>query len=684
MLCHHSNLCPSSRSLADLLRLEVRKLRDVLSERSEAVYSLENKAVELAAAVDARKKELGAMRMVQKATAKLLEEERHKLAVEVGERTIHVTNMRKRFELIAAKVRTTDGATTPPTSSSGSAVDGGGGGASPSTSQVQYIVRAAAQKAELNAERDGLVTAIATGEAELEALKLTLAHVTERNGAFRAALARADGGSEEMSAVKVLATAVAEASSALFRTKRSIAATKRASAADEASAGVASARVSELTRIVSDLRSAAACSLNDVRAAESEGKEAVSRLATATAEIRSSSSVSSGSSNHSSVNGGNANTGATGSGAPATPQRRETGDTTPDQKVQHHQRECVPEETHYASVGVKEATALVLYTLSQLGQQFPDLGESLGAELQRNASLKVPQRPPTRPGTSDSALYSSTIEAVAGEEMEAATAAAAAAAAAAVSAATTTTSPGGPCVSPLHAILARTGGGTARGSNRSLNVFAGSARSSSSRSSGSSSVVSGSSRHSPRSGDYIDRGGVKAHRSSSGSGSDGSHRDGDVTSGASSTTSTAPTSTSNGGPASTARVGRQPSLHGAPTSTSSCGPSPYASATSTSNSGDGGGGSSRGVLALGLTNQSGSRSKQFNGSSTVRNNVASSSSSGTQSSTPLELSLQAMRLKVTGSALSPFVSANELQRNASSSASTDSPASAVTSTSKRI
>ena len=61
----------------------MRKLRNALSARTDEVFSLENRSSQLEMTVDARKRELEAARAVQRASVKLLEEERHRLAVDV-------------------------------------------------------------------------------------------------------------------------------------------------------------------------------------------------------------------------------------------------------------------------------------------------------------------------------------------------------------------------------------------------------------------------------------------------------------------------------------------------------------------------------------------------------------------------------------------------------------------------
>ena len=81
--------CGAARSLLLPARLpaclpqEVRKLRNALSARTDEVFSLENRSSQLEMTVDARKRELEAARAVQRASVKLLEEERHRLAVDV-------------------------------------------------------------------------------------------------------------------------------------------------------------------------------------------------------------------------------------------------------------------------------------------------------------------------------------------------------------------------------------------------------------------------------------------------------------------------------------------------------------------------------------------------------------------------------------------------------------------------
>jgi ribosomal protein S15P/S13E len=61
----------------DLLKLEVRKLRDALSSRTEDVFGLENRAAQLELSIEQRKKDVEAHRQLQRAQAKMAEDERH-------------------------------------------------------------------------------------------------------------------------------------------------------------------------------------------------------------------------------------------------------------------------------------------------------------------------------------------------------------------------------------------------------------------------------------------------------------------------------------------------------------------------------------------------------------------------------------------------------------------------------
>jgi hypothetical protein len=141
----------------DLLRVEVKRLRDALSSKTEEVLGLENRAAQLELSMEGRKKEIEQARLLQRMEAKLAEEERHRLALDLGDRSAKISVLKVKYEMRCAKLR------------------GGGegeGGGEP-LSQAAFIMRAA-QKREL-LQREGVrAEHAATGAAKRTSVLLTI------------------------------------------------------------------------------------------------------------------------------------------------------------------------------------------------------------------------------------------------------------------------------------------------------------------------------------------------------------------------------------------------------------------------------------------------------------------------------------------------------------------------------
>ena len=84
---------------SDLARLEVRRLRDLLSVKSDAVYSLENRKQQLLLSMDERKHEISVHRDILRAELKSLQEDKHSVMMELRNREANVERLKARFEV---------------------------------------------------------------------------------------------------------------------------------------------------------------------------------------------------------------------------------------------------------------------------------------------------------------------------------------------------------------------------------------------------------------------------------------------------------------------------------------------------------------------------------------------------------------------------------------------------------
>merc|ERR1712070_1160358 len=93
----------------DILRLEVKRLKQQLNSKSENVYSLENRKQQLNISMEEREKEIEVHQEVLKAQLRSQEEERHKMVIELTERKQKIYTLKMKYENVLNKVKKEDG-----------------------------------------------------------------------------------------------------------------------------------------------------------------------------------------------------------------------------------------------------------------------------------------------------------------------------------------------------------------------------------------------------------------------------------------------------------------------------------------------------------------------------------------------------------------------------------------------
>merc|ERR1740130_356955 len=187
----------------DVMRLEVRRLRDALNARADEVFSLENRQFQLTMSMEERKKEIAVHREVQRAQVRAAEDERHRVTVELAERTTRVEKLRAKFETLMKL--------------SGADDEGGG-----EKSQAYFVIQAAQRREELQREGDELDSQIRKCEREIRALENTLKHLTVRNVEYRSSFQRADPASGEAAELRSLEEQAKSAQDILFKRKKEV------------------------------------------------------------------------------------------------------------------------------------------------------------------------------------------------------------------------------------------------------------------------------------------------------------------------------------------------------------------------------------------------------------------------------------------------------------------------------
>eukprot|EP00392_Amoebophrya_sp_AT5.2_P010710 g10777.t1 len=153
----------------DLVKLDAKTIRGRLNTKTEKVYTLENRKEQLQISMIEREKEVECHQEVLKAKLKVAEEDRHKNALELADRSSKIHNLKLKFESVKNKMQNEG-----------------------NHSQAYYVLKAAQAREELQRKGDELDANIKKAEKEVRALENTLAHLTHRNDAYKNKFRTAD------------------------------------------------------------------------------------------------------------------------------------------------------------------------------------------------------------------------------------------------------------------------------------------------------------------------------------------------------------------------------------------------------------------------------------------------------------------------------------------------------------
>ncbi|CAM9198500.1 unnamed protein product [Chrysoparadoxa australica] len=315
----------------DVLRLEVKRLRDVLNSRTGEVFSLENRKQQLRMSMEERKSEISVHCDIQHADLKMAEEERHNVCLELGQRKQNVEKLRAKYETLAKGFG-----------------GGGGGGDKGGNSQAYFVIQAAQKREELQREGDGLDQKIRTCEREIKALEHTLQHLHARNVDFRMSFQKADAAGSDADLLRQLTNKTKLSADSLFRQKKELQRLQTDLEEDSARYESVRKQVDNLSDENMHLRAALDQVDRDVEATGASVERSTKRLSKLRQEHRNE------------MGGG-------------------------------HQ--TLTEKRFRAEV-LRETSANVLYTLGQLAKEFPEMQDALNVQLAK-AKLVVPTKPPS-------------------------------------------------------------------------------------------------------------------------------------------------------------------------------------------------------------------------------------------------------------------------------------------------
>ena len=316
----------------DVLKLEVKHLREQLHGHADEVFGLANRKFQLEQSMEERKHEISVHRDVQRAALKAAGEERHRVAMETKARQSKVKTLRSKYESLVAAARPSDG-----------------GGEE--RSQAYFIIQAAQKREELQREGDELDGKIRRAEREMKALENTLKHLTDRNTRFRLSFHKADPSSAEAKECRQLEAQTKVAKDNLFKKRKEL---QRLTADFEED----TRRHRQMQRQGQQLN-AHLEHLQDAHGqVDAELQEQVEKLGSVEARV-----------------------------SDAVIEHRRAKGYADDFETL--------EEKKFNAEGLRETNANVLYTLGQLAREFPEMRDTLQAVLQ-SQGLDVPSRPPSR------------------------------------------------------------------------------------------------------------------------------------------------------------------------------------------------------------------------------------------------------------------------------------------------
>jgi len=164
----------------DLLRLEVKKLRDRLNERADEVHGLTNRKYQLQKTMEERSLQIKAQKELLRADLKMAQEEVHSVTMELRDREMKASTLNKKYDLLSDKMNQEMGE--------------GGERKSP----AYYVVLRAQEREELQKEGDELDVKIQKAEREIRALENTLSKLVAKNNKLRAGFHNADSGGADV------------------------------------------------------------------------------------------------------------------------------------------------------------------------------------------------------------------------------------------------------------------------------------------------------------------------------------------------------------------------------------------------------------------------------------------------------------------------------------------------------
>merc|ERR550534_980746 len=143
----------------EVMKLEVKRLRNLMNQKTDAVCGLENRKQQLQISMEERE----VHQEVLKTQLRVAQDEKHRVSMELAERKQKIHNLKNKYETVMKRTKKDDG----------------------DHSQAYYVIKAAQVKEELQKKGDSLDADIHSAEREVRALENSLGHLLGRNQKYK-------------------------------------------------------------------------------------------------------------------------------------------------------------------------------------------------------------------------------------------------------------------------------------------------------------------------------------------------------------------------------------------------------------------------------------------------------------------------------------------------------------------
>ncbi|NWJ04365.1 CCD39 protein, partial [Crypturellus undulatus] len=161
----------------NLLKLELKRLQDTLSNKAEKVLTLEKEKLKLKTAIAERTEEIKIHKAMMESQIRLVDQERQRISNEFQDRLNKIDKLRSRYEILTVVMMPPEG--------------------EEEKTQAYYVIKAAQEKETLQREGDDLDAKICKAEKEIVALENTLHVLNNCNSNYRNSFKEVTETSEE-------------------------------------------------------------------------------------------------------------------------------------------------------------------------------------------------------------------------------------------------------------------------------------------------------------------------------------------------------------------------------------------------------------------------------------------------------------------------------------------------------